>query len=333
MGKQLLAIIKNDLKIIFKSKMIFVMIGSLIVYSFYIGFIYSKVDIEPYSIYVYDENSVDVFTQNNIFSVASEDELYKKLDSDKEGIGILDIGSESKIILKDSGDAKVNNMKKLYANNLLEGNNTDVNVEVLKQENLEIKRRLEMTSVVVFFEITAISFLSIAAIFFKEKEMGVLNVYSIMPIHKILLILSKILVFTSIEIIFATILSIINIDYGVFSKVFGDVIIQILLLAPIMVTLGYIFSLIYKNFKQFIFAYIIIVILFTSPVFLFVSSPINWSGIKFFPTYYLFNNLYNAFFNNLIFNPYYYICWGIILGMLFVINVKLINREMIREGV
>lgn len=333
MIKQLLTIIKNDIKVILKSKMIFVILGSLLVYSLYVSLIYSKVDVEPYAIYVYDQNSGEVFTENNIFSVESEEELYGMLNSDKEAIGILDIGTRTSIVLYDSGVSKVNNIKSLYAYNVLEGYPTDVNTQILKPNSLETKRRLEMISVIVFFEITAISFFTIAAIFFKEKDMGVLKIYSILPMHKVLLIVSKILVFTSIEIIFATILSIINIDFPFFSKIIGDVIKQILILSPIMVLLGYMFSLIYKNFKQFVFAYTIIVILFTSPVFLFVSSPLNWWGIKLFPTYYLFNNLYNAFFNILSFNPYYYICWGIIGVILFIITIKLMNREMIREGV
>lgn len=333
MVKQFITIIKNDMNTVIKSKLLLITIGSLLLYSLYINLVYVNTDIKEYPIYVYDEEESRRIFADSITYVKSEEELYERLNSDKEAVGILGDSAESKIILHNSGDSRIDNSKVLYAKSYFNKNNINIPKEILGTINFKQQKRLEMTSVIVFFEITAISFLSVAALFFKEKQMGVLKVYSILPIYRFLLIFSKITVFMIIEIVFITVLSLININFSFLCKIYFHVILQVLILSPLMILLAFIFSLVYKNFKQFIFAFTIIIVIFTSPVFLFVNTPLNWSGIKYFPTYYLYNNMHNAFFNKLIHNPIYYIYCVSVLVILFYMNMKMINREMVKgEG-
>ena len=152
-----------------------------------------------------------------------------------------------------------------------------------------------------------------------------------MPIKKHFLILSKVIVFLLLDICFVVILCLLNIGYSYFMTVLLNVLIQVLLLSPIMAMLGYIFSLVYKNFKQFIFSYTGIIILFTSPVFLFVNTPFKWSGIEYFPTYYLYKNLHKALYNKLNMSLVSYLVYGLVLLILFITNTKLIRKEMKRS--
>ncbi len=330
MIKQFLAVLRNDFKAVFRSKQYLILLGSLLLYSFYINFIYSQGDIPGYQVYVYD-----ALTQSGsaaeITQVNSEQGLYDMLNMDREAIGVVKSKSGSKIIYNDTGSPRLNNLKYYYAWQATGRESADYNTQILGSITQSEQKRIEMTSVVVFFEITAISFLSIAALFFKEKQMGIIKVYSILPVKKSMLVLSKIVVFLVLKICFVLLMGLLNLDIAYFQQIVLKVMTQILVLSPLMVLLGFMCSLQYRNFKQFVFAYTVIIVAFTSPVFLFVNTQLNWRGIRYFPTYHLYNNLRQVFFNRATPSAGYYLVCGATLIILYLINLKMINREMKRS--
>lgn len=331
MLKQFSVLLKKDIHFIVQSKFYLVLIGSLLLYSFYINFVYVNTDIGNYPVYVYDQTGGQfALNAENINPVADEQELYKRLHSNSEAVGVLAGPNDAKIIISQSGSERLDYLKQLYAQYLIQDYSSDFLTQIISSDNFELKKRIEMVSVIVFFEITTISFLGIAALFFKEKEMGVLKVYGILPSSKLLFVLSKLIIFLVMEIIFVTVMSLINLGLGYSIIIYFNVLLQILILSPIMVLLGFLFSLIYKNFKQFGFAYTVIIITLTSPVFLFVNTSLEWSGIRYFPTYYLYNNLNKAYFNNINYSSLYYAICGLIVGLLYFIDIKMISRELKR---
>lgn len=331
MFRRFSALLKKDIHFIFQSKFYLIMIGSLLVYSLYINFVYVKIDTGNYPVYVYNKTGVLLaLKRDNIREVDNEQELYKLLDSNKESIGILAEPQGLKIIISESGSKKIDNGKRLYAQYLIQDNQSNVITQIIGFENFELKKRIEMVSVIVFFEITTLSFLGIAALFFKEKEMGVLKVYGVVPVSKLLFIISKLLIFFLMEIMFVTLISFINLGFGYSVEVFYNLFLQVVILSPMMVLLGFLFSFLYKNFKQFVFAYTVIIIALTSPVFLFVNTSLEWSGIRYFPTYYLYSSLNKAYFNNLNHSFDYYLICGIVLFLLCWVDIKLFDRELER---
>lgn len=333
MFRQFSSLLRKDLSLIIQSKLYLVLIGSLLVYSLYINFVYVNTDTPNYTVYVYEQTEGRLgIKRDNMIPVDDIDEFYKLLASDNDSIGIIVESDGMKIMISETGSKKTDNLKQLYAEQLIQNDQSEIIIEKIGLEDFELKKRIEMVSVIVFFEITTISFLGIAALFFKEKNLGVLKVYGVMPASKLLFISSKILIFSLMELLFVTLINLINLGYGYSLQVYFDLILQIAILSPMMVLLGFFFSLVYKNFKQFVYAYTVIIMAMTSPVFLFVNTPLEWSGIKYFPTYYLYNSLNQVYFKNFSHNNnlvYYLIC-SLCLGLLCWVDLKLFNRQLER---
>lgn len=334
MCRQLASLIKKDIKFIIQSKFYLVILGSLLLYSLYINLVYVNSDTQYYTVYMYNNSNRQMNKEvTDYHKVNSEELLNQKLQLDKESIGIIVNENNSEIIILDSGSNKINKEKQLYGEYLLEGSmvNKNANFRIISNNDFDLKKRIEMVSVIIFFEITTISFLGIAAIFFKEKEMGVLKVYGVLPISKVLILLSKVIIYLCIDIIFVLLMSWINIGGLYTLKISLKVCLQIIILSPILVLLGYFFSVIYKNFKEFGFVYTVVIIGMTSPVFLFTNTPYEWSGIKYFPSYHLYINLQNAFFNKPTINFMYLIISFLCLIALFIVDFKLIAYSL-RKG-
>lgn len=337
MLKQLAVLLKKDIKLIIHHKFLLIILSSIIVYSLYINFIYVNEGTKATttSIYVLFENQQQKLKleDKRLEIVESEEDLFKALEMDTDGIGIRvdKFGNPYSVLLYHISE-KSDNFKALYGlNQIVDGyDSSEVPISYLQKGDLELKQRSTMTSVIIFFEIAAISFLGVAALFFKEKSMGVIKVYGILPGSKLLYITSKVLLFLCLEIVFAIVMCFLNIGVEYSLSILPKVVLQVMLLSPIMVLLGFLFSLVYNNFKQFIFAYTLIIVMVTSPVFLFVTSTLEWSGIYALPTYYAYSALYNVMLNK----PYPILlyslaCIGVILG-LTVINYRLMRREIER---
>ncbi len=336
MLKQFALLLKKDIKLIIRHNFFLIMLASLLFYSLYINFIYvnegTKTTATVYVLYESSRESL-ISKDENIVIVEDEEKLIKALEMDNEGIGIrLDNSGKPSSVLLYHVSKKSDNFKALYGLSKIidDYDDSEIPISYLQEGDLELKQRATMTSVIIFFEIAAISFLGVASLFFKEKSMGVIKVYGILPASKLLYILSKVVLFLSLEIVFAVLMCLFNIGVEYSLEILPQIILQVLLLSPIMVLLGFLFALVYNNFKQFIFAYTVIIVMVTSPVFLFVTSSLEWTGVYALPTYYAYSALYNTMLKN----PYpilYYslACILVILGLI-ITNYNLMKREIER---
>lgn len=109
--------------------------------------------------------------------------------------------------------------------------------------------------------------LGIASILFKEKQMGVMRVYGIMPAPKALFIISKLIVFLVSDLVFAALLTLLNVKYPDATHILPRVLLQTGILSLIMVLVGMGCSLLINDFKQFSLAYLVVALFISAPVF------------------------------------------------------------------
>lgn len=243
----------KHLKLMYKGKFFFLILGSLIVYSAYIQFGYADMDIPA------PEGMSSVFEES-----------------------LLDSGA----------------------------------IYIIGKYTQRARRLREMTSEVLFFEIVAVGFLGIVALFFKEKEMGVFHALGVLPspIWKELLI--KLGVFWLFDMLFTILLLTINFSFGE-TITLWRVFFPVTLLSLSMTILGLVASLICKNFKQFGVIYTVLIILLTSPLFLSANTSFEIPGIEYNYLYVLYVRIKELFFGgSLVIDSFYFLFIGgfVVLG-------------------
>ncbi len=243
----------KHLKLMYKGKFFFLILGSLITYSAYIQFGYANVDIPA---------------PNNLSAIFEASAL-------------------------NSGE-----------------------VYIIGEYTQKGRRLREMASEVLFFEIIAVGFLGIVALFFKEKEMGVFHVLGVLPapIWKELLI--KLGVFWLCDMLFTVLLIIINFSFSE-AITLWRILFPITLLSLSMTILGLIASLICKSFKQFGVIYTVLIILLSTPIFLVANTSLEIPGIKYNYLYLIYIRIKDLFFGgSLVIDSFYLFFIGslVILG-------------------
>ena len=189
----------------------------------------------------------------------------------------------------------------------------------------------EITCELVFIEIVAVGFLGIASALFKEKQMGVIRVHAIMPLQKSLFVCSKIILFLLTDLIFATLMVLLNVGLdGV--AVLPGVLVQTAILSLIMALAGFGCTMILRDFKQFSLAYLVIALFAATPVFLAANTSVKMAWIDYHPFYHVYMGLKNAFFGITTINPVYYIGAISAILLLFIFVEASFRKEMRREG-
>lgn len=329
MVKQFCLLVKKDIKLMISGKFFIMVLCSLILYSCYINFIYAKTDNEPYKVYLYDPMDRVTNKSDNVYDAYSKDKLMEVID-EENNIAVDYSEGTAEVIQYETGNKSVDNFKVYFTLAQFLGNSS-YETEFIGSNNHEFKLRKEMACEVLFFEIVAVGFIGIASLLFKEKQMGVMQVYGIMPLKRNLFIISKLFVFLMSDIIFAIALITINIGVSRSVPIFFKVLPHITILSIIMVLLGFFFAMLYKNFKQFGFAYAFIIILMTSPIYLAANTPVTWKWINYYPFYHLFMAMKNAFFGTNTNTLFYYLVCIVAIVILFKIDTKMMNKELI-EG-
>ena len=304
---------------------------SFLLYSLYINYAYAKLDQSPYRVYVYNPAGVQIRVSEYIVPVENWEALSAGIAADKSGIAV-DLSEENTtVILYESGNTKVDHFRGEYALSILASQSDHSPIQFLSSQSLETKRRLEMVCEMVFFEIVVIGFLGIAALFFKEKQMGVLRVFGVSPGIHSFFVLSKIFVFLLLDLTFVLLLSLVNLGWTPMAPVLPSILTQVMILSPIMVLVGFLFSLLFESFKQFGFAYTFIVILMTAPIFLAANTSLEWAWLEFYPVYYLYMGLKNAYFGGGFTSPLYYAVSLFTMVLIFTVALKMMNQELAKE--
>ncbi|MDE6253651.1 MAG: ABC transporter permease [Lachnospiraceae bacterium] len=334
MWKSLYSLLKKDCRMMASGKFFFVALGSLLLYTLFINFGYVKfmdANANICNVYLYDPEETLGQVSPLVYPVDSLEELNEALAMDTgSGVGINMIDGKPDVILY-KGAKKADCYRVDYALSLLHsvGKYTP---ETVGSNTPEMKQRREITCELLFIEIVAVGFLGTAAVLFKEKQMGVIRVHAIMPLSKNLFIFSKIFLFLLTDLIFATLMALFNIGFAGAGSILSAVLVQTAILSLIMALAGFGCTMLFKDFKQFSLAYLVIVIFAAIPVFLSANPSIKMAWIDYHPFYHVYMELKNAFFGMPVTNTAYYICAVCAIILLWGIVGAAFHKEMGKEG-
>ncbi|MGO3751684.1 MAG: hypothetical protein ACTJGH_02830 [Peptoniphilaceae bacterium] len=290
------SLLKN-LKLIYKGKFLFLILGSFIIYSLYIQFGYSKTDVSPFNVYVLENDlSNDSKSISSVQYSPTLEKLEEQLYEDKNGIGLIERGSDKQIIYHKSSSDENDNIRVDYALAIKDSKEPDTSVRVIGSNSRKEKLVKEMTWEVLFFEIVAVGFLGIAALFFQEKQSGVINVIGILPSQIWKELILKLGMFLFFDILFAIILVFINIGFIGGLLYYLRIILHVIILSIIMTNLGLLFSLYFKDFKQFGVIYTFLTIFLTAPIFIVANTAVSLDIMKYNYFYILYRKTKDIFF-------------------------------------
>lgn len=208
----------------------------------------------------------------------------------------------------------------------------DGQADVIGANNKEMKNRREITAEFLFFELSAVGFLGLASMLFKEKQMGVIQVHGILPVRRPMFILSKLLLLLMSDLMFACLLTVINLGVPYAIDVLPEVLLQAGILSLIMALAGFFCAIRLPDFKQFSLFYLVLAVFVTTPVFLAGQTGMAWDWIVYHPMYHLFEAMKAAYFSATVAEAsYFLICFGAI-ALLFLLVYQTLSREMAKEG-
>lgn len=324
-------IFKKDIRMLVSGKFFLMSLGFLVLYTLYVNFGYVKfMNARLYNVYLYDPDKTQTTVSASVQRVSSKETLDAILLEDTNGVGI-DAGTGTPQLIFYETTENADRHRADYALSLLQPSG-HYSAKIIGTNTPEQKARKEITCELLFFEIAAVGFLGIAAVLFKEKNMGVIRVHAILPLRKNLFILSKLAIFLLSDLVFAILLTALNVGMRDTASILSAVLFQTTLLSLIMALTGLICALLLKDFRQFTLAYLLIAVFVATPVFLSANTAIKPDWIRFHPFYHIYMGLKNAYFGTPMNSP------GCCLGCLAAIAVLFagvqcaFRREMRKEG-
>ena len=334
MWKSLSSLLKKDCRMMTSGKFFFVALGSLLLYTLFINFGYVKfmdANANIYNVYLYDPEETLGQVSPLVYPVDSPDDLNEALAMDTgSGVGISITSGKPDVMLY-RGAEQADRHRVDYALSLLHWAG-EYTPEIVGSNTLEMKQRREITCELLFIEIVAVGFLGIASVLFKEKQMGVIRVHAIMPLPKNLFLFSKIFLFLLTDLVFAALMALFNIGLAEAGNILPAVLIQTAILSLIMALSGFGCTMVFKDFKQFSLAYLVIALFAATPVFLSANTSIKMAWIDWHPFYHVDMGLKNAFFGTPVTSPAYYICAvGAIILLCGIVGATF-RKEMGKEG-
>ena len=193
MGKDFRAIFWKDIRMLVSGKFFLLAMGALALYTLYVNFGYVRlVELSMYKVCLWDPQGICVDGSLLLQRASSREELDRMLLEDPDGVGI-DLSRGKAEFLLYRSTPQVERYLEDYARSLLRPQE-DFKAEVLGAFTTEEKQRREITCELLFFELSAVGFLGIAAVLFREKGMGVLRVHACLPVRGRLFLLSKLAV-------------------------------------------------------------------------------------------------------------------------------------------
>lgn len=303
---------------------------SLALYSGYINFFYVNLEQENFQVCLYDPQNVYAGQSKYITRVSSRKEL-EAVCADRMTIGADFGGGTPRIYMLSSGIDTIDHYRAVWAEMVLSGK-TVSRAERIGSYNKEQRSRREIAAEFLFFEISAVGFLGLASLLFKEKQMGVIRVHGILPVSKSAFILSKLSLFVLSDLAFTILLTWINVGIVDSLSILLPLLIQAGILSMIMAFVGFFCAVRLPDFKQFSLFYLVLAVFITTPVFLAGQTGISWKWISFHPMYHLFMAIKSAYFGSMEDSlPYYLISIGTIAA-LYIVSCRALSHEMTKEG-
>lgn len=364
MWKGFMHLLKKDFKMMLSGKFFLLALLSLILYSCYINLIYVNLEQDDYQVYLFDPHGAstrqDTPSGQNVPAeqgALSEQNVPREFSGYVTGIGSrqelenacadgvsigIDLSADTLgIYMLSSGTQTADHYRTEWAKAILAEimnkkaallETADHEVEIIGAFDKEQKSRREITCEFLFFELSAVGFLGLASILFKEKQMGVIRVHGILPVHKAAFILSKLCVFLLSDLFFAILLTFINVGFGEGLAILPGILVQAGILSLVMALVGFLCAVWLPDFKQFSLFYLVLAIFVTTPVFIVGQMGVSWDWIVFHPMYHLFTAMKSAYFGVATTSfPFYFLCAGT-TALLFYIAYRVLAREMTKEG-
>lgn len=371
MKSSFFALMKKDFRLMVSAKFFLLAAGSLILYSCYIHFVYVNLDDELFPVYCYnpehmqdggtgrDDRSIRAAGASlpNLIHVSTIDELQEAC-ADGYSVGIDLSGEAPRIHMVSCGMDTLDNLRAAYAVFRMESEDTLLTVPEADSEDRlptasemdswdairtspaacigndgkEMKNRREITAEFLFFELAAVGFLGLAAMLFKEKEMGVIRVHAVLPVQRSAFILSKLGLILLADLAFTALLTLINLGPAEGLSVLPAVLLQAGILSLIMALVGFLCAVALPDFKQFSLLYLVLAIFITTPVFMAGQMGIEFGWMKFHPMYHLFMAMKHAYFRRPAVSIFYYAACASAVLLLFFLAKWALTREMKREG-
>ena len=323
-------LLKKDFRLMVSSKFFLLALLSLFLYSCYINFVFVNLDQEMYPVYLYDPQDKLPVNREYVTKLDSREAL-EAACKDQYSVGIDFSRDAPEVYLLSCGRETIDHYRMTWGEAILHGN-ADGHADRIGPYNKEMKNRREITAEFLFFELSAVGFLGLASMLFKEKQMGVIRVHGILPVCRPVFILSKLLLLLLSDLVFAILLTVINLGAAGAVQVLPDVLLQAGILSLIMALVGFLCAVKLPDFKQFSLFYLILAVFVTTPVFLAGQTGMKWNWIVYHPMYHLFEAMKGAFFlTPMTKAPYYLACAGTII-LLFLLSYQTLNREMAKEG-
>lgn len=330
MRKNFFSLLKKDFKLMLSGRFFLLALGSLVLYSCYINFVYVKLDQEIYPVYVYDPQNRQSVTSEYVARADSRKAL-EAACADQYSVGIDFSRDVPEVYLLSCGIETIDHCRMIWGEAILRGNMTG-RADTIGANNKEMKNRREITAEFLFFELSAVGFLGLASMLFKEKQMGVIRVHGILPVRRSMFIFSKLLLLLGADLLFAALLTILNLGFSYALEVLPAVLLQAGILSLIMALVGFLCAVRLPDFKQFSLFYLVLAIFVTTPVFLAGQTGAAREWIVYHPMYHLFTAMKSAYFSAPTVDiPYYLICSGAVM-LLFLLACRTLNREMTKEG-
>lgn len=323
-------LLKKDFKLMLSSKFFLLALISLILYSCYINFVYVNLDQEMYQVYLYDPQNKVAVNSEYLTKVDSREAL-ETACADQYSVGFDFSNVKPELYMLSCGLETTDHYRMIWGESVLHGN-LDGQADRIGINNKEMKNRREITAEFLFFELSAVGFLGLASMLFKEKQMGVIRVHGILPVQRSMFIFSKLLLLLLSDLTFTVLLTMINLGIPYAIDVLPGVLFQAGILSVIMALVGFLCAIRLPDFKQFSLFYLVLAVFVTTPVFLAGQTGISWDWIVYHPMYHLFTVMKAAYFSAPMAGvPYYLICIGAIL-LLFLLSYQTLKRELAKEG-
>lgn len=325
------SLIKKDIRLLISGKFFLMSMGFLIIYTLYVNLGYVRLmDVGMYHVYLYDPQGTQKTVSPLVYTVSTKEEFGAALLNDKNSVGI-DAAAGTPEIVFYKGAEGMDRHRADYALSLMYPSERS-DAKIVGYNAPEQKARKEITCELLFFEIAAVGFLGIASVLFKEKGMGVIRVHAVLPVPGYLFLLSKLTVFLMADLVFAVLLTLLNVGWPDMMTILPAVLFQTAILSVIMALTGLICSLLLKDFRQFTLMYLLITIFAATPVFMAANTPVKPEWIRYHPFYYIYMELKNAYFGMTSNHAFYYVGCIAAVAVLFAGAWSAFCREVREEG-
>lgn len=142
------ALLKKDFRLMVSSKFFLLAIGSLILYTCYINFVYVKLDQEIFPVYLYDPAQTQDKVPDSLIPVSSLKELQNACE-DGYSIGIDLSDGTAKIMMTSCGISKIDNLRHSYAVSKLSSGSAKEAL-IIGTNTKDMKSRREITAEFLF---------------------------------------------------------------------------------------------------------------------------------------------------------------------------------------